>query len=137
MYSRITTAAAVMASIGLSMLSESGHSQSLVTKVKCADAAAWQYGIGVYRNASAYNSTATVQVVRDTCRPKSDGGSFSAHVTDYDGASSYANRQMPREGRNTWAVRDTVGDGQVMRIKFSAPAGGKVSGTFDYVLILD
>ena len=136
MFSRSLSILAILATIGLSALPGHANAQSLIKRVKCADAAD-SPGIGVFRNASNYITNVTVQIVRDGCRPNGQHGAFGMHVTNYDGSARYENWRMEREHGHTWAVRDRVDPGRVVRISFSSPGGQKVHGTFDYMMIVD
>ena len=137
MFSRSLSILTVLATVGLAAMPGHADAQSLVKRVKCVDAAASTYGMGVFRNASNYITNATVQIVRDGCKPKKDGGTFGMHVTNYDGNASYYNYRMEREHGHTWAVRSRVEPGHIVRIKFSGNGSHHIGGTFDYMLIVD
>ena len=137
MFSRTLSVFTILATIGLSAVPGHAEAQALIKRIKCADAADSTYGMGVFRNASNYITNVTVQIVHDGCRPKAQHGRFGMHVTNYDGNTSYANRTMPRENGHTWAVRDMVDSGQVVRIRFNGNGSHHIKGTFDYMLVID
>lgn len=127
-----TTALAII--LGNLFISTSANAQYVIKGNKCADFVNTGEVLEVYTNATGSTQTLTIQVVRDGCRPKLDGGLFRIRVAG-DFGSSF--RTLTRLGKRTAAYGRDIPANSILTIYFQTPAGVRVSGTFDYIFTVE
>ncbi len=108
--------------------------QQLVKRMKCAD-----FYITTpidHRNSSSETRAITVQIVRDSCRPKMPGGYFVLQKTgagEGNGNYSFTDRYQGYSESITLPFPP----GAAVRVLFARPIGDRARGTFDYTYTIN
>ncbi len=97
--------------------------EAVIKSTRCKD-----LPMKVFRNFSGSTQSATVQIVRSTCRP--GGGQFYAN----NGVTGYGLFFSDARERSTFALKFTVAPGNDVTIGFTPVNPGNVRGTFDYYI---
>ena len=115
-------------------LPHSVDAQTIIKRISCKNTNA-SNRLQIHANSSGQNVRFTYQVVRDGCKPKQTalGGNHWLRIVEPGGSGS---SQVLRLGKFTRAVTDIAPSASVIEIYFTPPAGGRASGTFDYVLTI-
>lgn len=126
---------AIAIALGNLVVSTSASAQYVIKGISCAKTN-YSDAHEVYVNRTGVTRYVTVQIVRDGCRPKGDGGFLGVQKTFPSGASQSL-YSMERQGKRTSAVGESLPNGYRLKLYFADVVGARESGTFDYIFSVD
>ncbi len=123
----------------LSLSANQAQAQFLVKRVNCADAVFSNTeppDVVYHASSSDIDRQLTVQITRDGCRPRREGGRFELIV---EGAGGPPGRSMYmlRRGRHVASATNDVDPGGLGYVIFTNLTVGRTGGTFDYMFSYD
>ena len=139
---KTTKLVVIIATFSLQFISSDLMAQTLVKGVRCSDVhlnSSYDLGSPKYfhENRTSVTQNVTMQVIRDGCVPRSDGGRFDMwRVTTSGGGSA---RAFSRFGRHTNSYTMPVLSSYRVFITFRNAdlSDRRVRGSFDYVYSVD
>ncbi len=115
--------------LALAWLSPSANAQQLMKRMKCADF--FIIAPVTHANNSTDTKQITVQIVKDTCRPRLPDGTFVVQKTGPGpGTGNYFIRNRYKGYSESVTLPFAPGD--VVRVLFSRPIDSRATGFFDY-----
>ena len=119
--------------MALLWLAPNVHAQQLVKRMKCADF--FIIAPLVHRHVGNEAKQVTIQIVKDSCRPKLPSGEFLVQITG-PGPGNGNHYLAQRYRGYSESITLPLAPGDTFRVLFSRPIEVRARGTFDYTYII-
>jgi len=133
---KINSVYALTVVCSLFLFAGSANAQNVVKRIKCKDYPTNLQALELYKNDTGSTRIIRLQIVRDGCRPKLDGGWLTFRTSSLTG-NTQSFRNLTRIGKHTAVYGRSILHEWTASVYFVPQGGANASGTFDYIFTVD